>query len=282
MTLLLILVLVTLVLFAVFLGGGLVAQAYLYQAPAEKLPIRAFAAALLVGLFLTMWVRIDQGSPGRYDTFFEFAPYETRKFDELEAIRWESAAGGKLKKDAAGKPTEKRVKFTRGVGAKSNTFFEAGTIDAFTLNNASYMTAAIMVKPTPEAEPVRFNAMLNKDGMSYANTPDGRRFVEAGGSRYVQADQLGVLYVPSRGTVFLALFINLLHFVVWFVALWAILQFTRGHSFLMAVAFGLATMLLAMPLLFAPNRKPKTPEAAPQVAATIDRSFTVQTRQRVT
>ena len=39
----------TLGLFALFLGGGLVAQGYLYQNPAERLPVRAVAAAVLVG-----------------------------------------------------------------------------------------------------------------------------------------------------------------------------------------------------------------------------------------
>jgi voltage-gated potassium channel Kch len=37
----LVLLLVTLVLFALFLGGSIVAQGYLYQAPADRLPVRA-------------------------------------------------------------------------------------------------------------------------------------------------------------------------------------------------------------------------------------------------
>ena len=64
MTLLIILLLITLVLFALFLGGGLVAQGYLYQSPAERLPLRALAAALLVSSFITIWVLIDRGAPG--------------------------------------------------------------------------------------------------------------------------------------------------------------------------------------------------------------------------
>ncbi len=263
MTLLIILVLVTLVLFAIFLGGGLVAQGYLYQSPAERLPLRALAAALLVGSFLTLWVWIDGRHPRRYDTFFEFAPYETSKFDEMESVRWVSGPGGKMKADASGSPAETVVRFKRGVGAKANTFFDEKTGEPFALNAGTYMTAAIRLKPTPDAEPVRFDALLSKDKRSYLDSPDGRRFVEVGGSRYVQADQMGVLYVPSTGTVFLALLINLLHFVVWFAALWAILEFTRGHALLLALSFGLVTMLLVLPLLFKPNRTPKTPEPAP-------------------
>jgi hypothetical protein len=265
-TLLLILVLVTLVLFAIFLGGGIVAQGYLYQAPADHLPLRALAGAVLVGSFLTLWVWVDSRNPRRYDTLFEFAPYETAKFDEMEAVRWPAGPGGKVRTDASGNPVEQVVKFKRGVGAKANTFLDEKTGEPFHLNTGAYMTAAVLVKPTPDAEPVRFDALLGKDRRSYLDTPDGRRFVEVGGSRYVQADQMGVLYIPSTGTVVLALLINLLHFVAWFAAFWVILQFTRGHAFILAVSFGLVTMLLVLPLLFKPNRTPKTPEPAPAAA----------------
>lgn len=272
MTLLIILVLVTLVLFAVFLGGGLVAQGYLYQAPADRMPVRAVAAAVLVALFITMWVWIDKRNPRKYDTFFEFAPYQTKTFDEFESIRWVSPDGSRLKVDASGNPVEVVVKFKRGVGAKSNQFFEAGTDSPFQLNsvaksNQSYMTAAIRLKPEPNAEAIRLNAQLDKEKKTYVNSIDGRRFVEEKGSRYVQVDQPGTLFVPSTGTVVLALFINFLHFAVWFLAFWLVLQFTRGHAFGLAVGFGVATMLLVMPLLFAPNRKPPAPEpAAPKAA----------------
>src|SRR5262249_17534024 len=103
-TLLLILVLTTFVLFAIFLGGSIVAQGYLYQAPADRLPVRAIAAAVLVGAFLTIWTLIDKRSPRKYDTFFEFAPYETSTFDEMEAVRWVSAdpRGSKMTVDESG------------------------------------------------------------------------------------------------------------------------------------------------------------------------------------
>lgn len=261
MTLLLPLLLVTLVLFAFFLGGSLVAQGYLYQAPAEMLPVRALGAAVLVGSFITLWVWIDKRHPRKYDTFFEFAPYERQEFDEFEAIRWSSPDGVKLVEDAAGKPVETTVKFKRGVGAKANRFFEEGQGDepfktnGATKNSESYMTAAIRLKPTPEAEPVRFDAVLVEDKRSKAKSyaPD-RRFMEERGSRYVEADQMGVLYVPSTGTVVLALFLNFLLFVVWFSAFWPILQYTRGHAFALTVLFGLITMLVVMPILFKPNR----------------------------
>ena len=271
MSLLIVLVLVTLVLFAVFLGGGLVAQGYLYQAPADRLPVRALAGAVLVASFITFWVLLDKRSPRKYDTFFEFAPYTTATFDEFEAVRWVSPDGTRFRVDPSGNKVEVGVKYRRGVGAQSKTFFQEGTNAEFVMNgvnkaNESFMVGALKLKPDPNAEPVRFNARLNADGVTYAGKKDieGRRFDEAGGSRYVQADQIGVLFVPSTGTVVLALFINFLHFVVWFAAFWPILQFTRGHALLLAVAFGIFTMILVMPLLFKPNRE--KPAAAPPVA----------------
>lgn len=272
MTLLLPLLLVTLVLFALFLGGGLVAQGYLYQEPADRLPLRALAGAALVGSFITMWVWIDKRNPRRYDTFFEFAPYERKEFSEFEAIRWVSPDGSKLKVDETGKPVEVVVKFKRGVGAKHDKFFEEKTDAPFQLNSTtktgeSYMTVAIQLVPEPGAEPIRLNALMKEDPRTKTKSyTSDKRFVEEKGSRYVEADQLGVLYVPSTGTVVVALLINFLHFAVWFIAFWPILQFTRGHAFVLTVLFGLVTMLLVMPLLFRPNRAQAPVVEPPKVA----------------
>jgi hypothetical protein len=268
---LLVLLLVTLVLFALFLGGGLVAQGYLYQQPADRFPLRALAGALLVGSFIAAWVGIDKRWPRKYDTLFEFAPYERREFGDFEAIRWVSPNGSTLKVDAAGNPVETVVKFKRGVGAKADRFFEEGTEIPFQLNSTtkageSYMTSAIRAKPDPNAQDmVRFNAETKTEkrtGMK-TYTPD-RKFVEEKGSRYILADQIGVVYVPSPWTVVLALFINLMLFVVWYAAFWPILQFTRGHAFALTVLFGLVTMFLLMPILFKPNRAPRNPFEAPR------------------
>jgi hypothetical protein len=278
-TLLPILLLVTLVLFALFLGGSLVAQGYLYQEPADRLPVRALAAAVMVGTFITLWVWVDKRHPRRYDTFFEFAPYERKEFSEFEAVRWISIDGVKLNTDESGKPLEATIKYKRGTGPKADKFVVEGTDQQFQLNGATktgegFMTAAIVLKPDPESEPVRFDAVFNEDKRTQAKsyTPE-RRFNEQNGSRYVLADQLGVLYIPSTGTVALALLINLVHFLLWFIAFWPILQYTRGHAFALTVLFGLVTMLLVMPLLFKPNRAPKPAAEAPNVACVRYYSF---------
>lgn len=269
MTLLITLVLVTLVLFALFLGGGLVAQGYLYQEPAERLPVRALAGAVLVGLFISWWMIIDRGAPGKYDTFFRFAPYTTREFSEFEAVRWVSPDGTTLKKDESGNRVETAVKFKKGTGSRADRFVEVASGEPFLLSSSnqtgdSYMTAAIRPKLDPDGEPARFSAPTRDRGATatYAAPRESLRFLEDGGSRYIQADQLGVVYVPSTWAIILALLLNLLHVVVWFVVFWPILQFTRGHAALLTIVFSLVTMLGLMPLLF-DRYRPAQPGAGP-------------------
>lgn len=257
----LIFLMMTLGLFALFLGGGLVAQGYLYQNPADRMPIRALAGAVLVASFVTLWVRIDQSAPGRYDTFFNFAPYSTKEFDEFEAIRW-TGAGGKLKFDANGNYVEKTTKFKRMGKGK---FYEEGTTNEFLTHGSSsadgqYLTGAIRVKGPDDAEPVRYNAQLNptKPKTNPEYTPE-RRFVEENGSRYVEVHQLGTLFVPSTGMIALALFLNFMLFAVWLAAFWPILRFSLTHSLIFAGSLALLTMLTVMPVLFKQNRTPKPP-----------------------
>lgn len=259
-------------LFALFLGGGMVAQGFLYQNPAERMPLRAAAAAALVAGFITLWVWVDRRSPGRYDTLFNFVAYTTADFNEFEAVRW-AGSGGKLKLGADGKPVETVAKFTRpNANAK---FTEEGTGLPFTMlgttGATSYMTGAVRIKGPGDAEPVRYNATLKDDMRTkekvYSERP---RFVEEKGSRYVEAEagnQMGKLFVPSTGTVFGALTLNAMLFVVWLVALWPVMRFSFGHALMFAAALGLLTMLGAMPLLFKPNREPRpapTPTAGLQ------------------
>ena len=280
---LLTLVLVTLFLFALFWGGSAVAQGYLYSQPAARLPLRALAAALAVGSFLTLWCLIDKRNPGKYDTFFEFASYTSVEFQEFEAVRWSldpASRGGKpsFKKNETGEPAEKVAKFKRPAGNKSVPFKEDGTGETFRLHTSASMTAAIVVSDA-DGNPVRFRAEMlvpNSGGKPVPLTPEmqkddpkgvvyapSMKFVEEKGSRYVTGKQLdehkGVMFVPSSGVVAVALLLNVGHFVVWFLAIWLLLRYGWGHALGFAVAAGLVTMLVILPLLFKPNRAPKVP-----------------------
>ena len=267
MALLLVFVLLLVGLFALFLGGGIVAQGYLYQNPAARLPLRALAAAALVAGFLALWVLIDQRSPGRYDTFFNFSPHTTVEVQEFEAVRW-TGGGGKLKLDASGNPTEAVAKFKRAPGGKRAQFVEDGTGEPFrrngtTTGGAQYMTGAIRVKGPGDADWVRYNATLKEDEKTKVKTytPESR-FVEEKGSRYVEVSQPGTLFVPSTGTIVLSLLLNGALLAVWVIAFWPVMRFSLGHAVLFAGALALVTMLAVMPLLFSQNRVVKAPAPA--------------------
>jgi hypothetical protein len=251
------------ILFALFWGVSLIAQGYLYQQPASNLPIRAAVGAVLVALFLTFWVWLDQRSPGRYDTLFEFAGETAQPFDEFEAARWHANLVGKgYKSEADGKPAETRTAYKRK-SAKSDSFSDLKG-EAFVMNDSTSMTAALFVKTEEGGEPVRFDAEMKDDPRTGLKSylPGRQRFVEAGGSRHIWADQLGVMYVPNAGVVVVALLMNAILFVVWFAAFWPVLQFTWGHALGFTAILGLVTMLIVMPLLFKPNRAPAQPASA--------------------
>lgn len=247
-------------LFALLWGGSLLAQGYLYNLPANRLDARAALAAALMALFITAWVAIDRRAPGKYGTLLEFTPYTTTVFDEFEAVRWEAdpatahTTAPQFRKTPEGKPVETLVKVRRRDGNRNAPFVTPDNKE-FQLQSGQYMTAALLVKLSENAEPVRFDAVLKTDttGATVYATTD-RQFNEARGSRYIYGTQLGLIYVPHSGAIFLALVINALNFLLWFVAFWLILQFTFGHALFLAFAFGLAHMVVIMPMLFEIHR----------------------------
>ena len=271
MILLLVFLMLLLGLFALFLGGGLLAQGYLYQNPAERMPLRALAGSVLVGGFITFWMWVDQRAPGRYDTFFNFSPHTTAEFNEFEAVRWSAGGDGKFKLDAGGKPVETIAKFKRTPGGKGQ-FLEEGTGLPFsrtgsTSGGTSYATGAILVKGPEDAAPVRYNATMkeNPNTKTKAYTPE-LKFEEEKGSRYVSADSMGTLYVPSTGTVVGALALNFMLVVAWLVAFWPILRFSLSHALIFTAALAIITMMAIMPLLFKQNRVSKPAPGAPPAA----------------
>jgi hypothetical protein len=257
--------LVTIALFALFWGGSLVAQGYFYQNPADRLPLRAAIAALLVGLFITYWVSLDRKFPGKYDTFFAFSGESTREYSEFDAVRWQFDPASKgVRKDAQGNPVESIAKFKRVPGGKTPTFVEEGTSKKFATHDTDMMTAAVVVKDD-DGTPARFQAVLKKDdrtgAMNYVTDQNERRFVEENGSRYIMHARPGVMHVPSSGVVATALLLNFLLFVVWFVAFWPVLRFSWGHALGFATVFGFVTMLIGLPLLFSQHREASGPPA---------------------
>jgi hypothetical protein len=257
LVLVLTLVIGTIALSAFFWGLALFVQGYLYNQPADRLPLRALAAGLGVALFLTAWTYLNTRAShkDRYGTLLEFSATSVRPVEEFEAVR-------RLRvKDEKGQPKEVTVPFKwESGGAGGGRFVEPGTAKEFRTNTSDYMTVAILV-PEEGGGKARFEADL-RDGTYTSRADDERRFSEQGGSRYIDARNPHQMEVPSTGGLVAAVAINALHYVVWFLALWVGLRFTVGHSILMAAAFGTAAMLVLMPLLFDLN-KPKPVVAVP-------------------
>ncbi|HYH63991.1 MAG TPA: hypothetical protein VD866_04765 [Urbifossiella sp.] len=258
--------LVTVGLFALLWAVSTVAQAYVYQQPADRLPARAAVAALLVGGYVIFWVALDRKNPGKYDDFLAFAGYSTTTFDEFDAVRWEADPATQwkdFKKDATGKPAELVSHYKRS-GGKTSSFVDEKSGKPFALTGDNKITAAIVLRPDPAAPPTRFASEFDSDRgrKTYPRESGRRRFLEEDGSRYVNHAQPGVLYVPSALTVFLAILINLGMFAVWYVAFWPVLRFGAGFAALMTLAFAIFTIFVVMPVLFKPGRGPKPVEEA--------------------
>ncbi|HET6574738.1 MAG TPA: hypothetical protein VFG68_14115 [Fimbriiglobus sp.] len=260
------LVLGTVGLTAMFWGLALFVQGYLYNQPADKLPLRALAAGLGVAVFLTGWTYLNTRAShvNKYGALHEFSATTQKPVDEFEAVRRLAI------KDEKGQPKEVTVPFKWEPGGPGGgRFVEAATGKEFQVNTANYMTVALLV---PEAGgKARFNAKL-KDGV-YAREGDNIRFEEQGGVRYIEtstSNNLRHMEVPSTGGFAVAVAINVLHYVVWFLAFWLGLRFTVGHALGLAAAFGTASMLVLMPLLFERNELkpavavPQAQQAAPK------------------
>ncbi|MFO0800218.1 MAG: hypothetical protein U0804_22350 [Gemmataceae bacterium] len=255
-------------LYALLWGVTAVTQAYVYQQPTDRLPVRAAVAALVVSGYVIFWVALDRKSPGKYDDFLAFAGYTTTTFDEFDAVRWEVDPAvrnkAEFKKDAAGKPAETVTHFKR-IGKTPPRFADEKTGKDFVLSDGGMLTAAVVLKPDPQGPAVRFNAGFKEEARGKTYFPkgnDGRRFVEENGSRYVSLDQPGVVYIPSAVTVFLAILINLGMFAAWYVAFWPVLRFGAGLAGLLTLAFAVFTTFVVMPVLFKPGRAPKPVEEA--------------------
>jgi hypothetical protein len=246
--------LVTAALVVLFWAGTLLAQAWLYEQPADRLGLRAAVGGLALGLFFAFWCWLDRGSPGKYDTLFNFGGEDQVEFAAFDAIR----------KTATG--TEQKVHYTRPVGpggVRGKTFTDPDG-KVWSRSSSDYMTVAILVKDKPDGEPVRYDAELAGNAYKY---PAQLQFREANGRRYINEGTLGLLFVPRTGVVIGALALNLLHLILWFVVLWLVLEFQWPHALGLAAGLWLAMMLAVMPVLFAQNRKSSPTPAVPTAPA---------------
>jgi len=236
--------------FALFWGLSLFIQRYLYNEPADKLPLRAAVGGLLLGCFLTAWVYVNTRADGenKYGVIHQFSPNDrSAPVAKFQAVRQYPAS-----------KREETVAFERqtvGSGQK----YKSADGKEFALNTADYLTTALLVDDA--GKPVRYEAVLQNNtyvGEKYQfKEKDGGRTVEWS-KPFDAAEPLAVVS-PSGFTVFLALLLNVLHLVVWFAVFWPVLRFNVGHAIGLAVVFFAMSTVLLMPLLFESNKVAKAP-----------------------
>jgi hypothetical protein len=227
---------------AVMLWGlTIFVQGYFYNAKADKLPLRAAAGGLSLGLFLSLWTFVNAKADfkDKYGTLLEFQTVNEVPVQQFKAVRYYPNS-----------KEEQTVAFGRLPPGRPAMFGELkpdGTPDEtkpFRLNDSQYLTTAILYQDG------RFETELaeTKAGRTYKD-PD-KIFREKGSTRFLHGDNPDKVSAPSRGSMFGAIALNLLNFVVWFLVFWLALRYGVMHSVGMAFVAGIATMVVLMPLLF--------------------------------
>jgi hypothetical protein len=246
-----ILVLIFFVLAFIFIlllwGGGMLLQGYLYQGPADRLPIRAAASGATMALFLTLWTALDRANPGKYETLFDFSPQEVTEIDAFESVM-KSKSGD-----------ETRVLYRRKVGSGGATkdFFNDGEIKdekgkPWIKNTSERMTVAILVREKDKNEPTRFNANLEKNEKGEDIFPRDLtqlRYTDGSG-RWLTADSLGHVYRRKTGVLLANLSLNLAHLMLWAAVLWFGMRFNLWHAIGLALVVWIFLMIAIQPLLF--------------------------------
>jgi hypothetical protein len=257
--------------FAMFWGLTLFLQRYLYNEPADKLPLRAAVGGLLLGCFVGFWVYVNTRASGenKYGVIHEFSPNDvSAPVTKFVAQRKKLDTNQKVVGDEA-------VTFERQLTDKGQRYLPtspkpAGEPKPFAVTASGHYTHALVVEQ--DGQQVRYEAVMN-DKLQYQGAKytfvdkAGGRTIEI--SRGLEADPAEPVQVvaASGGAVFLAIGLNVLHLVVWFAVFWPVLRFNVGHAIgLAVVCFAMSTVIL-MPLLFQTNALPKGPPAMTQPTA---------------
>ena len=230
---------------AVFLGLSLTLQRLFYNQPAGQLPLRSLVAAMLLAIFLTGWTYVNTRAShkDKYGAIHEANSTAQSPVEEFQAVR-------RLSLKSNGQYKEETVPFVLSADAKQ--FVERDGLKPFRRNTSDYVTTALLVPR--DGKPVKFLAEV-KD-LSYVGvkaTGDPVLFKEETGTATISDQNLRVVETFSYAALFVVLLINVVHFALWVVAFWPLLNFRVGLSLLLATIFGTITMLVLMPLLFNTN-----------------------------
>jgi hypothetical protein len=239
LTLLLILLIVGFCIGVGLFVGGLFLQGYIYTEPSPHLRWGAPVAGAVLFSFFTLWCLIVvfmRSAPGDipFDALHRFSPREDLVRDPVKDL-WAVRKGGKMDHYQL----RKTPKFRGAVGTE---YVKAGTTTPW--NGAG--VEAIIIRPEDGNE-VRFEAEPEGRREDYTY----RRFISDNGWVMQEYDS-GPTGIPSRFLIgrFLGnLFLNGLHFLLWFLCLWLLMRFWWSHALGLAFVIWIAFTLMVVPML---------------------------------
>jgi hypothetical protein len=222
------------VLLAVILGAGsYFFQGYIYSEPARGLAWRAPLAALGLTAFFGLWCFLD------YRAFDPATPTEIPYHPYLFSnTRYYSFA--RLWSVREGRETE-YTPYKTGSRVAGEVEFRDAQNRPWSPSAGGLAQALYVEFKDDPGQKVEFKADLTADGKFRGNTP---HYVEAGGRHRVLSEEdvrRGELSVARYGPLFVMLFLNGFHFLLWFLGLWLLLRFQWLHALGLALVLWVAT-----------------------------------------
>jgi hypothetical protein len=201
-------------------------QAYIYSEPVEQVYWRAPAAGAALALFFGLWVGLACKYPGRYDVLFQFSDTQTEKpFKELIAVTEGKENVFQRSRDSAG-----RLQYRRG-------------------NRILPSRPEKIIAVSDNGERTTFIPDTDAAGHYQLDASGRLRYWDSDRKRWMAEGFLGEVETFHPGWLFGNLLLNFSHLLIWFLALWLLLQFQWPHALGQAFVFWLVTMVFVVPPL---------------------------------
>jgi hypothetical protein len=235
-------------------AGTLVIQGYLYSEPVGGMIWRAPAVGAVVGLFFALWCWIEAKSPGRYDVLWNFSPREIQEFDKF----WSERTNG---------PAKTEILYQKEHDNRGRIEYRDADGRPWRRSDNGIMTAIIVEE---DGHKTRFEAPLNPDGTFKIVPNEPLQYVEVGGGGRVMAEVgLGQVTRTRSSLLWGNLLLNFAHLLVWFLALWLLLEFQWSHALGLAAILWLIFAATIWPVLQGYVRRATAQTAAPAATAGI-------------
>jgi hypothetical protein len=229
--LLLLLVVIFLSLTGALWIGSVFLQSAFYSDVQAGMVWRAPAAALVLTLFLGVWMMLDYRAPGSFNTLLQFSATEDHQSDKIWSVKNGKEIPYTLRRNYQG-----RVEYRDEQGKLWNRSDADGLVEAIVIEDK-------------DGSRKKFLPEMTADGKFAAKQGEPVIYHEEDGKRVMTDVYPGKLTTTRWGLLLGNLFMNFLHGVVWFLILWLILRFLWPHAFGLALALWL-TLMFFLPALF--------------------------------